>query len=229
MLQFDITKGNIAIDRLLEVTDNPRHRFILQAYARHRLLEMSGRYDEIFTPEMTVEYPVYRFHALGLATTLEGTNQIRALYKSWAETNQCIFYAENEQVAVADNFVASTLVAYQQVWGPAVVGEKVLGHLPKCMSKPLLVKMLDIHGFKASDDAMYLYKSYEETIWPYDDRGRLKCENVWEPEPKDAQLIKLDPKDVLTTAQAAEKLRPLVKPLPSFDEMVFGKGRTAGA
>lgn len=32
-----------------------------------------------------------------------------------------------------------------------------------------------------------------------------------------------DPKDVVTTAEAARLLRPLIKPLPSFDEMVLGR------
>jgi hypothetical protein len=37
-------------------------------------------------------------------------------------------------------------------------------------------------------------------IWPYDDRGRLLGEDVWEPEPEKAEIIKLDAADVLTTA-----------------------------
>lgn len=43
MARFDITKTNEAIRRLLEVTTSPRHRFLLQAYDRHRNLEMAGR------------------------------------------------------------------------------------------------------------------------------------------------------------------------------------------
>lgn len=227
-MQFDITRSADGIDKTLAYTVNPRHRFILLSYKRHLLLEMSGRYDEIFVPEMTVEHPVYRFHALGLATQLEGVDQIRALYRSWAETNQTNFYAENTQVAVADNFVATRTIAYQQVWGPSVLGEKVLGHLPKCMSKPLLLTLLNRHGFHPKDECYYLYKSLEETIWPYDDRCRLMSENVWEPEPKDAQLIKLNADQVLTTAQVREKLAPMVEPLPNFDEYVLGK-KAAGA
>ena len=34
---------------------------------------------------------------------------------------------------------------------------------------------------------------------------------------------KLDPADVLTTAQAAAALAPLIKPLPNYDEYVLGK------
>jgi hypothetical protein len=30
MLKLDVTKTNLAIEKLLEVTENPRHRFLLQ-------------------------------------------------------------------------------------------------------------------------------------------------------------------------------------------------------
>ena len=65
-MKFDITETNTAVERLLEKTENPRHRYLLTAYNRHRYLEMAGRYAEIFTPEMTVEHPVYRFALFGL-------------------------------------------------------------------------------------------------------------------------------------------------------------------
>jgi len=52
MVKYDVTKLNVGIEKCLAVTTNPRHRFLLQAYYRHRFLEVSGRYDEIFAPEM---------------------------------------------------------------------------------------------------------------------------------------------------------------------------------
>ena len=45
MIPHDVRRTNDAIDRLLEVTTNPRHRFLLQAFYRHRFLEIAGRYD----------------------------------------------------------------------------------------------------------------------------------------------------------------------------------------
>lgn len=48
-------------------------------------------------------------------------------------------------------------------------------------------------------------------------------EDVIEPDPSKAQIIKLDPADVMTTAQAAKLLAPLIQPLPNFDEYVLGK------
>jgi hypothetical protein len=73
-----------------------------------------------------------------------------------------------------------------------------------------------------------LYKTVGmQMVWPYDDRGRLIGEDVWEPEPSKAEIIHLDPADVLTTEESAKLLNPLIKPLPSFDEMVLGKSHAA--
>src|SRR6476646_11941559 len=159
MLNLDITKCNIAIDRLLAVTTNPRHRFILMAYARHRHLEFSGHYEEVLTDDMMNEHPIYTLRAIGVDTMINGKDEVRALYKNWAETNQCVFYIEDEQVAVADNFVASSLTSYQQVWGGTLFGTRILGMLPKGLSRELFLKMLDFKGITADPNHMYLYKS----------------------------------------------------------------------
>src|SRR5262245_33083299 len=216
MIGLDVTKTNLAIERLLEVTTNPRHRFLLQAYHRHRYLEIAGRYEEIFAEDMMVENAVYHFHFGGISTKLVGHDAIKGLYRLWTETNQTIFYVESEQIAVADNFIVSNTVAYQQVWGRSLTLNKTLSFLPGFLSELVLKRMLAMKGFKADANAMYLYKSTVQMIWPYDDRGRLIGEDVWEPDPDQAEIIKLDPADVMTSQQAAEKLNPLIKPPPCY-------------
>jgi hypothetical protein len=201
MTQHDITTLNVAVDRALAQTENPRHRYLLQAYGRHRLLEVAGRYKEIFTPQMTVEQPVYHFHALGVSQTLKGRESVEALYAEWSRTGQCVMYVEDEQLAVSDNFVASVIPAgYQQMPGA----------------------VLRALGFDVDDEtALYLYKAYEQMIWPYDDQGRLIGEDVWEVEPENAEIIKIDPADWITPDQASELLAPQIKSLPSFEEAVL--------
>jgi len=223
MLPYDITKSLQPVNDLIAITTSPRQRYLLLAYLRHLYLEMSGKYDEVLGDDMMVENPVYNLHALGFNTTISGKENVRNLYKFWAETNQSVFYGENAQVAVADNFIALTVTAHQQVWGGSILSSKALNLLPKGLSSELLLKMLEIKGMKAEPDCMYLYSNFEETIWPYDDRGRLVREDVLEPDPAAAKITKLDPADVLTTAQAAALLAPLIKPLPDFDEYVLGK------
>ena len=186
--KLDITKTNAAIDELLRVTHNPRHRYMLQAFYRHRFLEMAGRYLEIFEPDMTVDHPVYHFNYSGILTTLEGADAVKGLYGHWAKGHESIFYVEREQIAVADNYVASVGDFYQQKLG----------------------RSLAEGGIKVDDEnAYYLYKVYGvQQIWPYDDRCRLVGEDVWETTPGRSEVIKLDPADVLTTEQAATLLNP---------------------
>ncbi|MCB0870405.1 MAG: hypothetical protein KDB52_06195 [Solirubrobacterales bacterium] len=195
MSRFDITKTNEAVERLLEETENPRHRFLLQNYNRHRYLEMAGRWEEIFAPDMTIEHPVYRFNYLGQVFTMDGAAEVQATYREWAETDQCIFYTENEQLAVGDSMVISRGIGYQQIPG-AVLAEQ---------------------GVPADPDRTYLAKTQEAMIWPYDEQGRLIGEDVWEFEPEAREFILLEPDEVLTVAQAAELLEPLIKPLPDFE------------
>lgn len=203
--KFDITRTNDAIDKLMLVTQNPRHRFLLQTYYRHRFLEIAGRYQEIFVPEMTVARPVYHFKALGIVATLEGADNVKGLYGHWAQSHQSIFYLETEQIAVADNYIASVSTVYQQTHG----------------------KSLADNGIKVDDEsAYYLYKvTGIQMIWPYDDQCRMVGEDVWEPNPASSEVIKLDPLDVLTTEQAAVQLNPLIKPLPAYDEATMGIAR----
>jgi hypothetical protein len=198
--ELDITKTNIAVRELIEVTENPRHRYLLQAYDRHRNLEHGGRYEEIFAPEMTVEHPVYRFNMIGQPPmTLEGREQVEPIYKLWAETDQCIFYNENETVAVGDRMVVSTMTGYQQTLGSALAAG----------------------GIDADQDAMYLVRGRVVMFWPYDERGRLVGENVWEYDQSEHEVIKLDPADVLTVERARELLDPLIDPLPDFDDSML--------
>jgi hypothetical protein len=202
---LDITETNKAVQELIEVTENPRHRYLLKAYDRHRNLEHAGRFEEIFTPEMTVEHPVYRFNMIGQPPMeLDGREQVEPLYRFWAETNQSIFYNENETVAVGDFLVVSTMIGYQQTLGGALVAA----------------------GIEAEEDAMYLLRGRVAMVWPYDERCRLVGENVWEFDATEHDLIKLAPEEIVTTQQAAELLEPQIQPLPPFnDSLLPGVGR----
>jgi hypothetical protein len=199
MGRFDITETNVAVERLLDATENPRHRYLLEAYNRHRYLEMAGRYKEIFAPEMTVEHPVYRFCLIGQPPfKLDGREQVEAIYRLWTETDQCVFYADDEVLAVGDNMIVSRSILYQQMLGSA---------------------LLEL-GLEADEDAMYLTKSNIAMIWPYDEHGRMIGEDVWEYDDTDRDLIKLDPADVLTAEHAGKLLEPMIKPLPPFPDPV---------
>jgi hypothetical protein len=193
------------------------------SYARHRHLEFSGNYEDVLSDHMMADHPNYTIRALGMDIRINGKDEVRTLYKNWAETNQCVFYLEDEQIAVADNFVTSRLTVYQQIWGGTFAAAKVLRILPKGLAGKLFIQLLKFKGVSVNLKSMYLYKTVEQWFWPYDDRGRLMREDILEPDRTTAEIIKLDPSEVLTAARASELLLPLVKPLPDFDEYVLGK------
>ena len=193
MSRFDITQTNLAVRRLIETTENPRHQWLLKAYDRHRNLEMAGRWKEIFAPEMTVEHPVYHFNVFGINTVLDGAEAVQAVYDEWSHTNQCIFYAADEKLAVGDNMIVSTATIMQQTPG----------------------RILAEAGAPVDPDAHYLVANLEHMIWPYDDEGRLIGEDVWEIDESKRQIIPLDPSEVLTVEMSAKLLDPLITPLPA--------------
>ena len=121
------------------------------------------------------------------------------VYKHWTDTDQCVFYVEDETVAVGDNLIVGRGIGYQQTLG----SELVAG------------------GVDADPDAMYLTRSAIVMIWPYDDQCRLVGEDVWEYDPSERHYLKLDPADVLTAKQAGELLHPYIKPLPAFDDSLL--------
>lgn len=196
---LDITKQNVAVEKALEQTDNPRHRYLLQVYLRHRYLESAGRWEEILDPELTVDEPHYRF-SLGRQPHFElrGKDQIGGLYKHWTDTDQAVFYVADEQVAVGDHIVMGRGISYQQTLGSEVPADAGIDDV--------------------DPTAMYLSKSAIAMIWPYDDRGRLLGEDVWEFDPSVRAYFRLDPADVLSAAQARELLDPFIQPIPAFDD-----------
>jgi len=220
MAKLDVTKLNVAIDRLLETTENPRHRFMLQVYARHRALEVAGRWEEIFAPDMMNPNPDYHFTQAGIHA--RGADAVKSLYRMWADTDQSIFYVDSEEVAVADHFVCSVVSGYQQLSGKSLRQAKVLKSLPHHFSDVIVEKALSAKNWKADDDDIFLYQSRFEMVWPFDDLGRVSGEDVYEPDPDRAEVHKLDRADVLTTQQAAKLLAPFIKPLPAFNQATMG-------
>ncbi len=222
--QLDITKLNTAVDRLLAVTENPRHRFMLTAYARHRALEVAGRYQEIVKPDMMSAKAVYHLKALGNDVTLVGPERIAGLYRLWAQTHQSIFYIEEEEIMVSDHYITSVTTGYQQVLGKTLRENKFLNFLPKFIGRGLIDKALARQTHEVDLNDMYLYRTVGvQMIWPYDDRGLLLGEDIYEPLIDQAELFKIGAEDVMTSEQSAKALNPLIPALPSFDEMVLGK------
>lgn len=110
------------------------------------------------------------------------------MYDEWARTDQCIFYTDDENLAVSDHVIVSTATMYRQTPGSVLAAE----------------------GVVVDPDAWYLTKPAEHMIWPYDDNGLLVGEDVWEYDESVRDIIALDQADVLTAEQSGKLLAPLI-------------------
>ena len=161
MPKYGITETNIEVERLLDKRRRiPRHRYLLTAFARHRYVGDRGALRGASSvPEMTVEQPGVPLQSSSgcRRSSSTGTEALAALYRGWAETDQSIFYGENETVAVGDNMVVSRVIPL-----PAAAG----------------IRTSRARYRRRQQDAMYLMKANIAMIWPYDDNGRMVGEDV---------------------------------------------------
>jgi hypothetical protein len=185
---FDVRNVVAEPDALLAVTENPRHRAILLNFRRHALLEVSGRWPEILTPDMVVDDPCYRINENGRSLHLRGKADIGAFYAGITEARLNVFGPISEHIAIAD-------------WGLAI--ESFFGHhLPG--------HVLRDQGEDIDDpDACYQLTHYMASFWPYDRDGRLIGEHIYE-DAGSRRIEKMDPADVTTPEKARELLAPLL-------------------
>jgi hypothetical protein len=185
MAEWDITRITAATDELLRTVENPRHRAILTNYRRHALLEVSGRYEEILTPDMTVVHPVYRLTEGAQTIVLDGHQEVRDFYAGLVAVGAIVMGPVDEQLVVAD-------------WGFA----------SECMFHHFMPGRLLMDGEDVDEpDATYVVKHILAFHWPYDAECRLIGEHVYE-DVASRRVEKVAPEDVITPARARELLAP---------------------
>jgi hypothetical protein len=193
MRKPDITTLMASADRLLDKTENPLHRQILENYRRHALLEVAGDWEPILAPDMTVPDPHYRLYFAGVSANLRGREACTEFYKTLISGGMQVFWGEGEEIVVSDRGFASQAHSHQYLTGTVLraMGEDV-------DASRLYIKHFDIMMF-----------------WRYDGHGRLIGEHVVDAGP--AELIEVPAEDFITPAEATARLRPLIRPLPPFD------------
>ncbi|MCP2255452.1 hypothetical protein LY13_004228 [Prauserella aidingensis] len=188
--EHDFTHMFAGLEKQIAETDNPRHRAILKNYRLHGLLEVSGRYEELLSPTMTVEHPHYRIHEGGQSIILDGMAEVRAFYRSLVEANALVMWVAEQDIAVNDHGFSGEVVFNEFVPAPMLEGS-AFGNI------------------QAGEDPseIYLLKRTLAFVWPYDEHCRMIGEHVYE-DAASREITKPDPADVITAERAAELLAP---------------------
>lgn len=178
-----------AADRLLATTASPLHRQILENYRRHAILEVTGQWEDIFSPDMTVAEPVYTFDVTGLEGVKLTGDEVKGFYKTLADQGATVILVEDEQLMVSDWGLASEswFNTYQR--GSALTGR--------------------------DPDGYYVTRQRLAMMWPFDSRGRLVGEHVYEAKVFQ-QVVEVTQGEFVTLEDARARLQPLLRPLPKF-------------
>lgn len=186
-MKYDIRLLTLAADTLLKTVTNPRHRKILENYRRHAMLEVSGRYEEIFVPEMTVANPFYRVSSPDGVEELSGMEEVKEFYRSLIDTGTTVMLLEHEHLVVDDNGFASEALYNTFMTAEAAKEE---GH--------------DVPDM----DAKYIEQRWLCMTWPYDEQGRMIGERVYPAHT--ANLVRCPDDDFLTLEDARVTFDPLI-------------------
>ncbi|MBM7278088.1 hypothetical protein RD149_17220 [Gordonia westfalica] len=188
------------VDDLIDTLENPRHRKILINYRRHGLLEVSGRYEELLAPNMTVPHPHYRLFEGGQGTILDGMDTVRAFYQQLAAMDMLVMWTGKQKMAVHDWGFAGEAEFSQFVPG-ALLGDNVFDSVNNDPGAP--------SSSQYDADSFYLVRRTLAFFWPYDEDGKMIGEHVYE-DTESKVVTKVGNDEVITGARAAELLAPII-------------------
>jgi len=167
------------VEELLQRTENPLHRAILENFRRHVHLEGSGQFDKIIAPDMTVDNPVYRVSWGDHPALIEGKEGVVGFYNSVTEA---VLWNSDDLIAVNDWGIADELTFNQLIKGSDLQN---LGYTAE------------------SPDAYYHLRSRQAFIWPYNEKALLKGENLYE-DKTSVEITEVDESELITPQRVAE-------------------------
>jgi hypothetical protein len=173
---------------LLEQTTKPLHRAMLLNFWRHVHLEGAGEFDRIVADDMMVEEPVYRVTWGASPAVITGKEGVIAFYNSVGDS---VLWHSDDRLSVADWGICDEITFHQLARGADL---KVVGY--------------DV----PSDDGLFHVSSRQAFIWPYDDRGRLMGEHLYEDKTSLA-IEEVAPEEAITPARVREIHRELLATL----------------
>ncbi|MCX4910850.1 hypothetical protein [Streptomyces sp. NBC_00878] len=186
---FDVTHWPLEVERYLEKTENSFHRAILKNYFRHLLLEVSGYWDQIIVPELTVDEPVYRVGDRGSVEVLTGKAAVENFYRETFEARVNVMGARTMNMCVEDFGVTT-----EARWAHVVPGQYLLDHQ---------------HDVAADPDAHYLMNYNIFQIFAYTSEAKLIGERIYV-DSASYTYEELAPQNVVTPEQARQALAPLL-------------------
>lgn len=186
--KLDSHLGNI-LDSAVSESDSYRSE-ILWNYLHHGAFELSGEWDRIFTPEMTVEEPHYEMRAgVDETVVLDGQESVKHFYEMIENEHMMIIDDGAHYLFVNDEALAEFGTTIEFVSGQDVLDDNV-------------DKWFYNDPEIDDPDATYVKKSRHGMYWPYTEDAQLIGEMVYQITP--FEVFKVDESEVPTLDEVAE-------------------------
>jgi hypothetical protein len=187
--EFDVTYLPARIEGLLKETEQPLHRAFLKNYLLHAVLEISGYWQRILVPELTIDEPVYRIAERGAVRVLTGHDEVESFYREVGESRTNVMAARALNLCVGDFGVVTEAVWNHMTPGTALVGGEA--------------------GIEIDPEAHYLIQHNIIQNFAYTHDAKLIGERVYD-DPASYSYQVLRPGEVVTPEMAREQLAPFL-------------------
>jgi hypothetical protein len=180
------------IDAALARETDPHRRAILKNHRYHVILEVCGRYAEIFAPDLTIAEPRYLIAGkTGMGGKLgsvffEGRKAVEDMYHATRESGCAVMCFVDQKIGATDWGLATEGTLHQFCTGAALIAD----------------------GEQVDDpNAMYLLIRRAAVNWYYTDQPLLIGEHAYE-DVASRTLRKCAPEEVVTLEEARAVLEP---------------------
>jgi len=140
-----------------DAEQSPRRRKILRNYILHAMLEISGRYEEIFSRGLMADHPEYEYFQEGVS--FHGIDAVKGMYRGLTDNTSTAILSDprKRRIAIAD-------------WGFAV--EQVNHYY---LNSELALQ----RGIPVRSGCSYVLHRPVSMLWNYDDKQRLIGERLY--------------------------------------------------
>jgi hypothetical protein len=207
--RFDVTYLPSGIANLIDSTENPFHAAMLKNYYLHAVREISGYWDQILIPELTIDEPAYRISVGATRSDSTATPRCWPCTATWPRPGPNVMGTMRHNITVADFGVIT-----EGVWVAMVPPE-----------------MRSVDGFDVDPDAYYMVKHNLMQNFTFTHEAKLISERGYD-DPGSYEYRKLAAEDVVTPAMARAALAPHLERavhLWEADNWKRGQGHAPGS
>jgi len=181
----DVVKGMEERRQEYSREPNAHRRKILLNYIYHAGLEISGRYEEILSPDLTVAEPRYEYFQHGVVH--EGVAAVKTFYSGMVSRNATALLAYDQKMAVAD-------------WGFSLEEIGLYYLEPEAAAA---------NGIPVRDGFRYIWHRPMVMVWHYTDDAKLIGERVYHA--AFSSFSEINPEHYLNTKDLREALAPFIE------------------